>query len=245
MSSDCWALLRSMFRSSLLSVISAMSCGLLVSSMPAHAEIVVTFDTSVPDPLIAGASGILDVYVATDAGSQLLDAYQVAVELTPSGASPGPVGGLVFAPTQADAELTIGGVNGYVFFSNSLDLNQATNVGILLNSGSGFLGYDATWDLTPMTLTTVPRLLFRLDLNAVAAGTYAIDVNPGSTSFAVDQLAELAPSIPFSSTPGSLTVSAVPEPSSLLLLALVGVAVVGSQQVRRLRCYLQTSCACV
>lgn len=41
-----------------------------------------TFDTSVPDPLMTGFGGYVDVFAAADSGTQLLDAFQVQVAIT-------------------------------------------------------------------------------------------------------------------------------------------------------------------
>lgn len=173
----------------------------------------------------------MDVFAAADSGTQLLDAFQVQVAITPGGGSPGPVGGLIFSPAQAEAQLGIGGATGYVLFGNSLSENLMAPIGTVTGGGTGYSGYDATFDFVPMTLSTTAQLLYRLDLSAIAAGTYTIDVVPAVSSFVKDQLDPLNPAniIPFTSTPGGLTVdgaAAVPEPATtvFLLVTLSGVA---------------------
>jgi hypothetical protein len=130
---------------------------------------------------------------------------------------------------QAEAQLGIGGATGYVFFGNSLSQTVAVPIGTVFGGGTLYNGYDATFNFVPITLTTTAQLLYRLDLSAVTAGTYNIDAVPAASSFISDQNLPLTTTIPFTSTPGGLTVSgpaAVPEPASaaFLLVGLGGVA---------------------
>lgn len=230
MSYLCGPSWRSFFRVNLLTTVGVLWMSLCTCSPVVEADIIVTFGTSVPDPLIAGASGYVDVFAATNAGTQSLDGFQMQVAIAPGGGSPSPFGGLIFSAVQAEAQLGIGGPTGYVFFGNSLSQLTAAPIGVVSGGGSLYSGYDATFDFIPMTLTTTAQLLYRLNLDAVAAGTYDISVvGQGLSLFFADQLDPINSAIPFSSKAGGLTVTgaaAVPEPAStaFLIVSLAGVA---------------------
>ncbi len=210
---------------------------LLVSQLSpkASADIIVSFGPLNPNPIAIGGSGTIDVFARTDVGTVALDGFQLQLLLTPTGGSP--AGGLVFTDPQSDTQLTVGGPNGYVFFGNSLSENTAVPIGAVTNSGSTFTGFDSTFDFVPMTLTTSNRLLYRLDLTSVAAGTYDITANTGLLdSFFSDQNDPTNTSINFTTETASLTTSpaAVPEPSSILVLAM-GSGAIGFHRLRRKR----------
>ena len=202
---------------------------LLVSVSKAQAGIIVSFGTSAPNPMTAGGSGLIDVFLKTDGGNQLLDGFNVQIGITG-----GPAGGLIFSSTQTEGQLADA---SYVFFSKSLSQNTSTSIGAVSGGGSLYTGFDATDDGTgpppafgnpdPITLTTTNQLLYRLNLSAITAGLYTIDVNPlADPSFFTDQLDPLNTGIAFTSTPGSITVNsaaAVPEPSSIAMLCVAGI----------------------
>lgn len=222
------ALQSSFLMKSNIALLCLMLCSGGFGSSVAEASLFLSFDTSSPSPLVAGSSGTIDVLIASDA-PDMLDFFQVDVTLTPVGLSPS--GGLKFAATQSDAQLID---PDYVFFGNSLTQNTPpTDVGTVDGSGVLFSAFDATDDGSgppplpgmpnPLPLSTsLTYLLFRLDLVAFAAGTYEIDVvvDPGVTGFFDESFNEILSS----STPGTITVTgnvtAVPEPSSAVLLVL-------------------------
>ena len=223
---------RSSVRAKSVTIAGLLWLALFAGPSRAGAGIIVAFGSSSPDPLVAGSFGLLDVFVRTDGGTQTLDGFQVRVSLTPTGGSS--VGGLIFSPTQLDAQLTD---SGYVLFNNSLSQNTGTAIGSVSGAGSIYTGFDATDDGSgpppavgspaPVLLSITDHLLFRLNLTAVFAGTYSIDVNLPDSSFFSDQLDPISSAIAFTSTPGSLTVSAataVPEPSSF---AMLGIGAIG------------------
>lgn len=189
------------------------------------AAIMLSFATSSPSPLVAGSSGTLDVLIHSNA-SDVLDSFLVEFTLTPLGLSP--AGGVTFSPPamQQDAQLTD---LTYVFHGNSLSFETSQSVGTVIGDDT-YIGYDATFDFIPVTLSGTDQLLFRLNLEGVAAGSYSIEVL--SAEFLRDQLLAdpMDPGypdnlVPFTSTSGTITVAsatAVPEPSSA---ALLGVAI--------------------
>lgn len=201
-------------------------CGLLcvflsfacIDCSLASAGVMLSFAPSLPSPLSVGSSGTIDVLIHSNA-SDVLDSFQVSVTLAPVG--PSPAGGVKFSASQLDPQLT---ETNYVFFGNSLSKNLPQPVGGVNAAGDLFAGYDATFDFVPVSLTGTDQLLFRLHLDAFAAGTYQIDIRASLSLFATDQLDPLNTPLAFSSTPGTITVeaaaAAVPEPSSAVILGL-------------------------
>ncbi|MBC7966633.1 MAG: hypothetical protein H7Z17_12015 [Fuerstia sp.] len=214
--------MQSSFRVNLLTIFSVLCLSLSACGPMAEGAIIVTFGTSVPDPMFAGTGGYVDVFVRSDIlAGELLDGYQVGVTIAPGGATPGPAGGLIFSAMQADAELTD---PNYVFFGNSFDTNNAIPVGTVTGGGTGYIGSDITNNFIPVTLPNTNRLLFRLDLSAVSEGTYTISVDPGVTSFFTNQLDPVGTAISFSSVSGNMTVAPEPASTAFLLVTLGGVA---------------------
>lgn len=200
---------------------------LLTTANPLHGGVIVSFANS--SPLVAGSSGQLDVMIASDS-MDILDSFLAEFLLTPL---TGPAGGLLFSAMQSDAQLAD---SNYIFFNRSLSTNTNVSVGAVSNGGATYSGFDATDDGNgppPMGGNPDPvlvppagseALLVRLDLSAVTAGTYQIELNAGNSSFLADDL-NPASELAFSSTPFTLTVSsstaAVPEPSSAVGLTVL------------------------
>jgi len=190
-----------------------------IGSSIASAGVIISFDPSMPSPLLAASSGTIDVLIQSDA-SDTLDFFEVKLALTPLALSLS--GGVQFSSLQSDAQLT---APNYVFSSGSLARNTSAAVGT--STGGTFSGSDQTDDgmggAIPVMLTTMPQLLFRLNLDALSPGSYSIDVVRDFTSFSGDQFDPVNTPILFSSTSGTITVAgdaAVPEPSSAVLLGL-------------------------
>lgn len=187
----------------------------------ASAAFVISFSPSNPSILTAGSSGSVDVLIHSTSPNTL-DFFQVDISLTPTGISP--VGGLKFAAAQLDEQLTD---TSYVFFGKSLSFYTGAPVGFANPAGNVYSGFDATDDGTnaplagnpaQVILTGTDLLLIRLNLDAIAAGQYSIDIAP-SSAFINDQFDSVA----YSSSAGFLTVfgpAAVPEPGSLCLWAV-------------------------
>lgn len=211
---------------------------ILATAGVGKAGLIITPSNLSPSPIVAGSTGTIDFLIRADSGTQVLDGFQAEISITGTTA-----GGLVFSNTQTDSQLSD---TNYVFFGKSLSQNTVTAIGTVTNGGSTFVGADSTDDGSaaplagnpvPVTLTTTDKLLFRLNLTGVAAGTYTLTINPNAanTAFFTDQLDPVATTIPggnltLNSGQVQVTVTAVPEPGTL---SLVGVAVAGLVFFRR------------
>ena len=177
----------------------------------------------------AGDTGFLDVMIYSDA-ADALDSFLFGLNIT-GGA------GAVFSAVQTEAFLTD---PSYVFFNRSANVNvplPATTVG-----GSTISVADVSYDTgslplpgdpLPLVLPGIgaPLLLARVEFDAVSAGVFNVDIDPGST-FSDIGFNNFA----FTSTGGSFTVTAaaVPEPASIMLACVTGLAA-GAIRYRRRR----------
>lgn len=222
----------------LLAILAALCLTLIVGVPDAKAAFIVSFRTSVPDPLVAGGGGFVDVLVRSDQVlGESLEGYQVGVTIAPGGESPGPVGGLIFSDAQVDDELTD---PDYVFFGNSFNEKNQLAIGDVVGDvvdGTDYIGLDVTNDFTPVMLELTDKLLFRLDISALSEGTYTISLDTLVTSFFTDTDPEnpVGTPIAFSSTAGTLKVIATPEPSSLLLISLGSMGMLAFRRRRRVQ----------
>lgn len=219
----------------LLVILAALCLTLIVGVPDAKAAFIVSFRTSVPDPLVAGGGGFVEVLVRSDQeAGESLEGYQVGVTIAPGGESPGPVGGLIFSDAQVDDELTD---PNYVFVGNSFNEEKAIAVGTVTNGGTDYFGLDVTNDYGPVMLELTDKLLFRLDISALTEGTYTISLDTLVTSFFTDTAPEnpIGTPVAFSSTAGTLKVIATPEPSSLLLISLGSAGMLAFRRRRRVQ----------
>lgn len=215
----------------LLVILAALCLTLIVGVPDAKAAFIVSFRTSVPDPLVAGGGGFVDVLVRSDQeAGESLEGYQVGLTIAPGGESPGPVDGLIFSDVQVDDELTD---PNYVFVGNSFDFIAPVAVGEVTPDQTKYIGSDITYDFAPVMLELTERLLFRLDISALTEGTYTISIDTLVTSFFSDQNDPLGTPVLFSSTAGTLKVIATPEPSSLLLISLGSAGMLAFRRRRR------------
>ena len=211
---------------------------ILASAGVCNAGLIVTPSDMSSSPISVGSSGTIDFFIRADSGSQLLDGFQATISITGSTA-----GGLVFSNTQTDAQLSD---TNYVFFGKSLSQNTLVSVGTVTNAGLTYVGSDASDDGSaaplagnpvPVTLTTTDKLLFRLNLTGVAAGTYTLTIDPdtANTAFFTDQLDPVATTIggvTLNSGQVQVIVTAVPEPGTM---SFVGVTLAGLAFMRRKR----------
>lgn len=176
-------------------------------------------DTSIA----AGQPGTLDVLISSNSGDALALA-NYAFQITNVGT---PAGTLEFAdPHPVTSNLD----PSYVF---ATDLDPA---GLFINSQTtaDLEAGDFTNSGTGITLTASPKLLFRLDLlhvlgpgqtEALAVGEqFEISLVQGAGTFFLDELGnDLTLDLGASKLTGTVTVSdvtAVPEPSSIIMTAL-------------------------
>jgi len=194
---------------------------LFFSSSSLHATIVLTVTPS-SSTFVEGSSGFIDVMISGTSSEQL-DGYLFDLNIT--GGS-----GAVFG-VQSGAFLTN---SNYVLFGRSANVANSLAASSISGGGSIATVADNSYDFSslplpgdslPFTLSGSPRLLARLEFNATGAGVFNVDIDPAST-FADAALSNFA----FTSTGGSFSVTAVPEPSSMALVGLIGA---GSYVYRR------------
>lgn len=179
----------------------------------------------------AGDTGFLDVMIYSDA-ADALDSFLFGLNIT-GGA------GAVFSAVQTEAFLTD---PNYVFFNRSANVNQALPATSVGGGGSTISVADVSYDTgslplpgdpLPIVLPGIgaPLLLARVEFDAVSAGVYNVAIDGGSTFSDVG-----FNNFAFTSTGGSFTVNAaaVPEPASIMLACVTGLAA-GAVRYRRRR----------
>ena len=177
---------------------------LVCVSQKASAGLILSFGT--PTSLVAGSSGKIDIFLRRDLNvTPNLSGFAIRLALTPTGSSP-PTG-LVFSNPQLQGQLTN---STYVFPGSSGGFNNTFQTSNTIYNASDFSTLS-----TGVAIPTSNRLLLSLDLAAVTPGDYRLSIVGGSTSFTDSDFITIGYQLP---APLALTVSAVPEPSSMLLL---------------------------
>ncbi len=208
-----------MYRYSLCKMLFAMLVALVSATPNAFADLIISFGpsnglNSGPISFLEGQESKLNVLIQRDsAQTPPLESFTVWVNLERiSGLNPN---GLLFATTQQESQLNS---PNYVFNNVSSGL-----IGTVENSGLQYQGTDTTTANNAVTVPQSNRLLFSLDVSPIAQGEYRISVSAANSSFISPDFN----SIPFTSSPGTISVTAVPEPSSLfILMVAIGVAAV-------------------
>lgn len=185
----------------------------LYSTHSAEGGFVVSFGagsgtTAGPVSFVEGQAGRLNVFIQRDAfPTPSLESFTVRVNLSAVGGAP--ANGLLFASTQQQSQLVSA---SYVFAGNSSVVSPSPVGNVQLN-GLRYTGSDTVAG-SAVSVPTSNRILFSLDMNPVAQGTYQISVDTtlNATGFLDGSFA----SIPFAHSAGLLSV--VPEPGSILLL---------------------------
>lgn len=187
----------------------------------AQATIVLTVQPSSASYMV-GDVGFIDVMVHSTS-SDALDSFAAQVSIA------GGLGAQFASPGMAP-EAYLSDLD-YVFFQRSANFElgvpaiASTSLDGLSTSFADFTfdtGSAPPGDPLPVTLpdSTTPLLLARLQFTAVGAGNFTVDVDPSPTSSFFDGAAT---EFDFTSTPGAFSITAVPEPSSIALVGLVGV----------------------
>lgn len=209
----------------------------LSTSVELQADIVLSFASA--GPFTAGNSGTVDLLIHRDSNpTAALDGFVVNVSLTATGGSP--VNGLQFA-AQTDSQLAD---TDYVFFGrsnsqfNSTFISTATSTTTLTGADLSDDGGGGSNPFTLVDFATNPnQLLLRMDIFAALAGTYDIAVELLGPGLPTDFQDDTFTSIPFTSTPMSITVNAataVPEPATGFVCGLIAVSAVIWKRRRRL-----------
>jgi len=198
-----------------------LAATLLFSSSSLRADIILTV---VPSSAIfeVGNSGFIDVMISSTS-SDALDGYLFDLNIT--GGS-----GAVFG-VQSDAFLAN---SNYVFFGRSANFANSLAASTISGGGSDAKVGDASYDFAslppgdslPFTLSGSSRLLARLEFNAIGAGVFNVNIDSATSTFSDAAFNNFA----FTSTGGSFNITAVPEPSSMVLVGLIGF---GSLMYRR------------
>ena len=206
-------------------------CTLSFSTPKTRADFVISLIPSAAN-FTAGESGHVDVMIYSTAGDAL-DSFLFGLNI-----SGGP--GVIFRDPQSDSFLSLG---NYVFAGRSSNVFNSLPATLVGSGGSSITVGDITYDpgsLPPgdplpfvVPGSATPSLLARIEFETLGVGNFQIDVDPSSTFSDVD-----FNNFDFSSSGASFTVSAVPEPSSFVLLT---VALGGAGTYFRRRKRLQQS----
>jgi hypothetical protein len=182
----------------------------MLLASPGEAAIVFSIDAIT---VAAGDEARVGVFARSDA-SESIDGFSLQIDVgadtapaVPGGADPSPplpagITGLAADPVQSE----VGG--------RTIDFNVAPFSNIL--AGSDIIVNMNSQPLLPLTST--PTQLFELVLNTDASfsGVVPLSIDSGPFSFS-----SASPATTISFEPGQITVTAVPEPSSLAALGLL------------------------
>jgi len=192
---------------------------LIFGSSALRADIVLTVVPSSAS-FVEGDSGFIDVMISSNS-SDALDGYLFNLNIT--GGS-----GAVFG-AQSEAFLTN---SNYVFFGRSANVANSLAASLIGGGGSVVTVGDNSYDFAiptlgdplPFNLPGIgsPSLLARLQFNAVSAGSFTVGIDPSSSFSGPPPTFD---AFTFSSTSANFSITAVPEPSSMALVGLIGVGV--------------------
>jgi hypothetical protein len=179
----------------------------------AHGSLFVSIDSKT---IATGSSGYVDVTIRSDSADALA---QFGFEFRISTLTPTQ---LDFVSPQSDAQLTDG---AYMFAGDSLAADAGISVGSVTTvvvPNDTYLGGDATLSGLEVPVPALPALLVRLELTTLTSlaptigDQFLVELVRGPNTFFQDS--EFS-DLPFSSTSGTVTIGAIPEPSSLALQA--------------------------
>lgn len=211
-----------------------------VSLSIAQAGLVVRIDDV---NIVAGQGGIVNVYLSSDGVDPITD-FSFEFRITPVDGNPRQ---MLFADPQSDSQLFD---SSYVFDRASLKRDGDPSLGITpspvgdisttLRPQDTFLGFDSDPTLLGASVGASELLLARLDLGPavgllapIEGDQFQIEMvtGAGSGSFFLDLNSATDLIVPFTSTSGTITVTAVPEPTSLWF-AVSGLIAIAYRRVR-------------
>jgi len=201
-----------------LQLLSLILASALLHAPSASAGLVVTLTPSAT-LINVGQNAFIDVSITSDDLTDSLDGFFANLSIT--GGS-----GLAFVDPQSESFLAD---SSYVFFGRSGNVIQSSLATVVNSPTSiGFSDFsdDGANAPSPRTLDST-FLLARIDFTGVSAGTFGIEFGTAS-SFTRDGLSQIS-----FTGPSSITVTAVPEPSSLVLAGIAGVGAVMAKRRRR------------
>lgn len=200
--------------------------GLMVLTVPASAEPIITIGNS---NIVQGGTGYVDVMIRSDS-SDPLAAFGFDFRISTLGSTR-----LEFVDPQPYGYLSLG---NYVFAGDSY-AHSNPPVGMVSTSNvpnDTFIGGDNTLSGTDVSLDNTWKLLTRLELTAntylppEVGNTFAIALEPSGSSFFQD--AGGTP-IDYSWSPGTVTITPVPEPSTIIAVISGGLCLAGIAWHRR------------
>ncbi len=180
----------------------------------------------------------MDVLIRRDTGTDLLDTFGLEFRITSSGG-----GRFEFVNPPTDPQLTD---PEYVLAGDSLFALFPPAGAVITSSelNDTYIGGDATISMIGVSVPTTGELLARLEVSAATSNppefgeSFTVNIEPTLNTFFYDPNFYLDPEstpIDFSSTSGTVRM-AIPEPSSLIIWALMGLSVagIGWRQCRKL-----------
>lgn len=195
--------------------------------------------------IIEGRDGFVNVFISSDAADTITDA-SFEFRITPLGGIPRR---LRFADPQSDGQLSD---PDYLFSTASFRRDGVPDpdplfafppspvgeVSSELSSNDTFIGFDFDPTLIGVATGTDEFLLARLNIQpgagllaAVAGDRFQLDLVPSADTFFLN-LGDLDPNLSFTSSSATITVTAVPE-ASTIFLAIFGLGPVGIFRLRR------------
>ncbi len=209
--------MRSIVRALKTKLIAAAVLILSAAATPARADLILDVIAE-PSSAAAGQPGTFDIVVQDDSTSTesvSIGGFSVDVTVAPGS-------GVTFTGIDAVASTS------YIFDGNSLGFSGTSTEDVA--SGNDFAATGGT-ELTPGGMAyTLARVSYSIDPGATPGSMIPVSfVLPGDATSLSDADGDL---LVFTPTAGTITVmpgGAVPEPSSLVLISLAGVAILGTR----------------
>ncbi|WDQ17604.1 PEP-CTERM sorting domain-containing protein [Rhodopirellula sp. P2] len=219
-----------------LTSVALIFVGSVLRSTDAHAALAIT----IPHVEVApGGSGHMDVIVSSN-GTDSFQNYFLDFVVGGGGQAASPIN---FVPSVVPAPQITASSPAYIFLDNSLEADTPIGIDFVSDSAGDpiaddFISVtDSTFDFLNRTITSadgnflLARLNYVAPLNATPGSVYYVDLDFGEFLDSADPAASLD-ILPTASGTITITAAAVPEPSSMALLA-IGSATFLSGRFRR------------